>query len=109
MDVESRPEPGKAGLVDALQAPLLLILWIAACGAGVYVGLSLEVEAILALPQYPLVAAILPVVFLIAVVLGIWRLRQFKQWLRPAAVGAVFGAAITGPIFLFGVEALSEH
>ena len=109
MDVESRPRHGKAGLVDALQAPLLLILRIASFGAGVYVGLSLEVETILSLPQHSFVAAILPVVCLTAVALGSWRLRRFKQWLRPAAAGAVLGAAITGPLFLLLVEVLSEH
>jgi len=108
MGVESRPGLCKAGLADALQAPLLLILWIVGFGAGAYVGLSLEIEAIHYLPQHPLVAAILPVTCLTAVALGIWRLRRFKQWLRPAAVGAVLGAAVTGPLFLLGLEALGE-
>ena len=108
MDVKGEPSLNKAALGDALHAPLLLILWIVCFGAGAYVGLSLEIEAILDLPGHPLVAAILPIVCLPVIALGMWRLRRFMHWLRPAALGAVFGAAMAGPTFLLGLGALAE-
>ena len=108
MGVDGQPSLSKADLGDALHAPLLLLWWIVGFGAGAYVGLSMAIEAILGLPGHPLLAAILPAVCLMVVALGIWRLRPFRQWLRPAALGAVFGAATTGPILLLGLEALAE-
>lgn len=107
MDLEAN-EVGKPGLGDALRAPFLLLLWIVGFGAGIYVGVSWEIAIILYLPEHPVVAAAFPVGCLTAVALGVWRLPRFKQWLRPAAVGAALGAVMSGPIFLLGVEALAE-
>ena len=107
MDLEANGV-GKPGLGDALRAPFLLLMWIVVLGAGIYVGMSFEIAIILDLPEHPLVAAAFPVGCLTAVALGVWRLPRFKQWLRPAAVGAALGAVVSGLVFLLGVEALAE-
>ena len=108
MDAASRARRDEARFAGALQAPLLLIQWILGFGAGAYLGLSLEIEAILGLPQHPLVAASLPIAGLTTVAVGIWRLRWLRQALGPATVGAAFPAGMAGPLFLLGLGALTE-
>lgn len=111
MDADEQPPRGASLAAAALRGPLLLLAWATAVGVGYYLGVSLEIAAIMALPQHPIMAALLPVAVLTGAAIAVWRRRWswvWLVWVRLAFASAAASAIITGPTFLAGLKALAS-